>query len=192
VQTNYVRDPDTPGSDSLHSTSHERFAHSATFWIHAARVTRPLQIEWVVGTTRLVGGAGALTVQGSSIAFTITQQGTELKLDVALGGGLDAIPLTLAVTDANGLFVTDTRVLSVAGRRDAEYSILPGREKNLQLARESVLAFLQWRISQGEAPSQPDPAKTLAVPSALGATALLQGMLARGGYTGAIEDIQVK
>ncbi len=119
TQTDYARDPDTPGPIATISVKHERFAHSATFDVQATRMSVLLQVSWRLGSAANER-AGSIVVDGVNVGFR--RQASTVTLNVPLGAGLQAAPLTVEVTDADGRFVTDTRVLTVVGRRDKEYS----------------------------------------------------------------------
>ena len=150
--TDHPRDPDTPGPIATISVKHQRFAHSATFDVQATRMSVPLQVSWRLGSAALTG-AGSIVVDGVNVGFR--RQASTVTLNVPLGAGLQAAPLTVEVTDADGRFVTDTRVLTVVGRRDKEYS--PGIEdalaRNLDLAQDAVMRFRQsWLREQVDLP----------------------------------------
>ena len=161
-QTDYARDPDTPGPISTISVKHERFAHSATFEVQATRMSLPLQVSWRLGSATLTG-TGSIVIDGVNVGFR--RQASTVTLDVPLGAGLHAVPLAVEVTDADGRFVTDTRVLTVVGTRDTQYS--PGIEdalaRNLELARDAVTRFRQsWLREQVDLPpleERPDVAR---------------------------------
>jgi hypothetical protein len=190
AQTDYARDPDTPGPISTIVVKHERFAHSATFDVQATRMSAPLQISWRLGSATLTG-TGSVVVDGANIGFR--RQASTVILDVPLGASLQGAALTVEVTDADGRFVTDTRVLTVAGARDTQYT--PGLEdalaRHLELARDAVMRFRQSQLrEQVDLPPLEERPDVHDIPRAL--DEVWFGRLQQGGYTGSPDDVPIR
>jgi hypothetical protein len=109
--TDYVRDPDTRTNIVGVSTKHERFAHRAWFEVQTARLVPPVQTSWTLAGTS-IAGKGTVTVGAAAVTYDVQPLGVEIG--VGLGQSLSSAPLTAEVRDANGLWVTDSRLLTVA------------------------------------------------------------------------------
>ena len=205
ARTNYVRDPDTPGATQYLLTKHERFENTAQFQAQATRVTTPIQVSWRLGSTTLTGATGTVLVGGAAIAYT--SQSMNLTLVVALGSSLSAVPLTLEVRDANGIFVSETRALTVIGRIDQQIADpnnpdpnaprMPDFNRN-RVPREAVERFRQARLRERVDLSL-SPSALTESPGLDKSTGVIGGIddafrqaLIKGGYGGSPDDIWVK
>jgi len=152
-------------------------------------MSAPLQVSWRLGSVTL-SGTGSVVVDGANIGFR--RQGSTVTLDVPLGASLQGAALTVEVTDADGRLVTDTRVLTVAGARDTQYT--PGLEdaleRHLELARDAVMRFRQSKLrEQVDLPPLEERPDVL-IPRAL--DEVWFGRLQEGGYTGSPDDVPIR
>jgi hypothetical protein len=190
----YARDPDTPGPGNT-SVKHERFAHTATFDAQATRVMLPLQLTWRLGTTALAAGAGAATVDGVTVNYRL--QDSTLQLDAGLGDSLQAVPLSIEVTDADGRYVTDTRPLSIAGTRDTPYDprlewLAGALGRNAAIVGDAATRHRQSQLREkADLTLAPEPAPDF-LDRIQGPQEAWHQRLVQGGYTGSPDDVPIR